>query len=130
LTGQRRKLFLPRGGQYWDVIRKTRRNGTATAETKEEKEKRNRDKFQGFHNSEAFKGNCFSGRWDGNIQEYPFADKWKCDEFARKANSHGRLLFFGVQETVFFNDWNGNDSVKPGHFCMESLFFGVQNCFC
>jgi hypothetical protein len=45
-----------------------------------------------------FKGNFF--RWDGNVQEYPFAE-WNCNKFAWKANSHATLLFSGVGNWLF-----------------------------
>jgi hypothetical protein len=69
-------------------------------ETKEEnKEEWNCNEFKGFHDSLAFKGNCFY-QWDGNIQECPFAE-WNCDKFAWKANLHGRPLFSGMGNCLF-----------------------------
>jgi hypothetical protein len=101
---------------------------------------RNRDELQGFHDPLVFKGNCFY-RWDGNIQEYPFRCQVEMRgihmegryslEFRKlfpvttRMAIHGRPLFFGVQEIVFCDDWNGNDFSKPGHWGMEPLFFGV-----
>jgi hypothetical protein len=55
----------------------------------------------------------------GNIQEYPFT-KWKCHKFPWKA------AILQHQETVFLDDWNGDDSGKTGHLRMELLFFSVQ----
>ena len=91
-----------------DVTRKTRRNGTA----REEKETK-ASTILWCSRETVF---C---PWDGNILEYPFT-KWKCHKFPWKAAILQHL------ETVFLDDWNGDDSGKTGHLRMELLFFSIQ----
>jgi hypothetical protein len=93
-----------------DVIRKTRRNGTAREETNEEnKEEGNRDKIQRLPRFFGVQGKPFFA--DGmatfkNTLSLPSANA---------TNLHGSSLMTGI---------------KTGHLCMEPLFFSIQNCFC
>jgi hypothetical protein len=81
--------------------RKTRRNGTVKEALKEVNTRNGT-----VTNSKAStilrrsRETVFS-QWDSNVQEYPFA-KWNSDKFAWKANLHGRPLFSGMGNWLFF----------------------------
>jgi hypothetical protein len=72
-------------------------------ETKEENKKENKEwncnEFQGFHDSSAFKGNCFLpiGRQRSRILFCRVEPRRICIE----ANSHERRLFFGIGDWLF-----------------------------
>jgi hypothetical protein len=67
-------------------------------------------------------------RWDGNIQEYPFAE-WNCDKFAGKANSHEMVAILWHGKLIIFYDWNGDGSTKPGHCAWNSYSLAFKTVF-
>jgi hypothetical protein len=87
----------------------------------------NHNKFKGFHDSLAFKGNCFflMGWHRARILFCQVELQQICMEgqFAWKVTTLWRGKLF------IFDDWNGDDSAKPGHRAWNRYSLAFKTVF-